>query len=144
MSKKLAIVLIIIAAASAALTAAADKIQWTSDLNVGLALAKSENKPVMIDFVADWCGPCKSMDKETFSNADVIRKAQAFIPVRIDIDKQRAVAAKYNGLARAYGGAGIPNILFLSSKGTKIKQIIGFKTARQILAAMDSVQKSIK
>ncbi len=145
LSRYLVIVLIMIAATSAALTAAAaDKIQWSSDLDAALALARSENKPVMIDFVADWCGPCKSMDASTFSNADVIRKAQAFIPVRIDIDRQKAVAAKYNGLARAYGGAGIPNILFLSGSGTKLKQIIGYKTAVQLLAAMNSVQKSMK
>ncbi len=135
MIRNLAIALFIIAASSP------DRIPWTSDLDAALARAKSENKPVMIDFVADWCGPCKSMDASAFSNAGVIRKAQAFIPVRIDIDKQKAVAAKYDGLARAYGGAGIPNILFLSSNGTKIKQIIGYKTARQLLAAMNLVQK---
>ena len=122
----------------------ADKIQWTFDLDSGLAVARSENKPVMIDFVADWCGPCKSMDKSTFGNPNVIRKAKSFIPVRIDIDKQQAVAAKYNGLARAYGGAGIPNILFLSGNGTKLKQIIGYQTVEQLTDAMDSVLASLK
>jgi thiol:disulfide interchange protein len=145
MNRKIIIALIIVAAASVAPAAtAAEIIPWTSDMDAGLARAKSENKPVMIDFVADWCGPCKSMDASTFSDAAVVQKAKAFIPVRIDIDKQEAIAAKYNGLARAYGGPGIPNILFLSGNGTKLKQTIGFKTAKQLLSEMDAVLKPKK
>jgi thiol:disulfide interchange protein len=97
----------------------------------------------MIDFVADWWGPGKAMNDSTFRNANVVGKAKSFIPVRIDIDKQKAIAAKYNGLARAYGGAGIPNILFLSENGTKLKQIIGYKTAKQLMSAMNSVLKAL-
>jgi thiol:disulfide interchange protein len=119
--------------------AVVDKIQWISDLDAGLALSKKENKPVMIDFVADWCAPCKEMDKLTFGDEKVIRKAQSFIPIRINIDNQKEVAAKYNGLARAYGGDGIPNILFLSGDGTKLKQFIGFKTTQQLIEAMNFV-----
>jgi thiol:disulfide interchange protein len=122
--------------------AVAGKIQWTSDLDASLALSIKENKPVMIDFVADWCAPCKEMDNMTFGDDKVVRKAQAFIPVRIDIDKQQAVAAKHHGLARAYGGDGIPNILFLSGDGTKLKQLIGFKTTQQLIDAMNFVLSS--
>jgi hypothetical protein len=81
---------------------------------------------------------CKAMEDSTFSNRGVIRKAGDFVPVRIDIDKQRDVAAKYNGLARKYGGVGIPNVLFLASDGKKLKHIVGYYGPEQLVAAMDS------
>ena len=113
-------------------------IKWTYNLDEGLTKAKKQNKPVMIDFMAVWCQPCKAMEDSTFSNRGVIRKAGGFVPVRIDIDKQRDVAAKYNGLARKYGGVGIPNILFLAADGNKLKHIVGYYDPERIVAAMDS------
>lgn len=114
------------------------KIHWTYNLKDGLAEAKAKHKPVMIDFMAVWCPPCRAMEDSTFSSPDVIRKAGAFIPVRIDIDKQRELAAKYNGLARKYGGVGIPNILFMKEDETQLKHIVGYYTPAQLVGAMDS------
>lgn len=113
-------------------------IKWGYNLDEGLANAKKESKPVMVDFMAVWCPPCKAMEDSTFSDAAVIGKSAAFVPVRIDIDKQHAVAAKYNGLARKYGGIGIPNILFLAPDGTALKHIVGYYSPKQLVAAMDS------
>lgn len=123
-------------------SAAAEKIPWLYNVSAGLAAAKNENKPLMIDFMAEWCGPCKEMERSTFSKAAVIQKTKSFIAVRIDIDKQRQVAAKYNALARAYGGVGVPNILFLKKDGTKIKHVVGYQGPEELLAIMDSVLKS--
>lgn len=113
-------------------------ITWTYDVDQGLAQAKKDGKPVMVDFMAEWCPPCKAMEDSTFSDRAVVEKASKFVPVRIDIDKQREVAAKYGALARKYGGIGIPNILFLSSGGEKIKHIVGYYGPKQLVAAMDS------
>ena len=113
-------------------------IKWGYNLDEGLAKAKKESKPVMVDFMAVWCPPCKAMEDSTFSDAAVIGKSAAFVPVRIDIDKQHAVAAKYNGLARKYGGIGIPNILFIAADGTTLKHIVGYYSPKQLIAAMDS------
>jgi thiol:disulfide interchange protein len=113
-------------------------IPWSYSLDEGLAKAKKTSKPVMIDFMALWCPPCKAMEDSTFSDADVIAKSGAFIPVRIDIERERELAAKYNGLARKYGGIGIPNILFLDAEGAEIKHIVGYYSPRQLVAAMDS------
>jgi thiol:disulfide interchange protein len=133
--------LVLFLASVAEIASGKDQISWMHDMDAALAAAKQENRPLMIDFMAEWCAPCKEMESSTFSNPDVILKAKAFISVRIDVDKQKQVAAKFNALPRAYGGIGIPNMLFLTSAGTEIKSIIGACNAKKLLAAMNSVLK---
>ena len=93
----------------------------------------------MIDFMAEWCPPCQKMDNETFSNENIIKKSNEFILIRIDVDKQQDIAKEYNGNARKYGGAGIPNILFLDKNKNIIHRIIGFHDANKLISIMDSV-----
>ena len=116
-----------------------DEIRWGNNLDSALNLASNSNKIIMIDFMAEWCPPCKKMDKETFSNKSVIQKLTEFILVRIDIDKQQNIAKKYNGNARKYGGIGVPNILFLDRERNIVHRIVGFHNAGQLIAVMDSV-----
>jgi thiol:disulfide interchange protein len=113
-------------------------IEWTYNIDDALVRAKKQGKPVMVDFMAVWCPPCKAMEDSTFCDRAVVEKAAAFVPVRIDIDKQRDVATKYGALARKYGGVGIPNILFLDDDGAKLKHVVGYYGPRELVAAMDS------
>jgi thiol:disulfide interchange protein len=137
--------LVLFLASMAELAPGKDQISWIYDMDAGLAAAKKENKPLMIDFTAEWCPPCKEMESSTFSNPAVVLKAKAFIVTRVDVDKQKQVAAKYKGLPQAYGGIGIPNLLFLGSSGAEINRIIGFCDSKKMLAAMNFVlRKSLK
>ena len=114
-------------------------IAWITDIQQGLKQAAEANKPLMVDFMATWCPPCKMMEDSTFSDAKVIAKAQAFIPVRIDVDQQGDVANAYQSNAGKYGGIGIPNVLFLDAQGQTLKHPIGFKAPELFLSIMDSV-----
>ena len=114
-------------------------IKWGNNLDSAFAIASKSNKLIMIDFMAEWCPPCKEMDKITFSNTNIIKKSNEFIPVRIDIDKQKDIAEEYNGNARKYGGIGIPNILFLDKEKNIIRQIVGFHNVDQLMGVMDSI-----
>jgi len=115
------------------------RIPWASDISGAISKAHSDSGIVMVDFTAVWCPPCRAMEDSTFSDPDVIKKAESFIPVRVDVDAQREVAEKYGGNARKYGGIGIPNILFLDGDGKKIKQVVGYHGPDQLISVMDSV-----
>ncbi len=137
----IALPLVLFGAAST-ISFGAEPIPWTHNLDEALARAAKENKPVMIDFMAVWCSPCEAMDRSTFKKPPIIEKAKSFIPVRIDVDKQKNIALKYKALAQANGGIGIPNMLFLSPQGKKINHIVGFHTAPELLLEMNKALKS--
>ena len=114
-------------------------IVWMENVDEALALAKAQDKPLMIDFMATWCPPCERMEDSTFSHPDVIQKAAGFVTVRVDVDKQGEVADRYNSNASKYGGIGIPNILFLGQEGNALKHPIGYQGPERFMAVMDSV-----
>ena len=121
-----------------------NEIRWGNNLDSALTIASKNNKIIMIDFMAEWCPPCQKMEKETFSNVDIIKKSNDFIQIRIDIDKQQNIAKKYNGNARKYGGIGIPNILFLDKDKNIISHIVGFHDVVRLMGIIDSVLMKLK
>ncbi len=114
-------------------------IEWMTDLQKALTIAEKQDKPLMIDFMATWCPPCKKMEDSTFSDPRVIEKAGSFVTLRIDVDKQGEIADKYNCNASKYGGIGIPNILFMTHEEKRLRHIIGYRKPDVLLSEMDSV-----
>ena len=54
-------------------------IKWGNNLDSAFAIASKSDKTIMIDFMAEWCPPCKEMDKITFSNTNIIKKSNEFL-----------------------------------------------------------------
>ncbi|MBN1780387.1 thioredoxin family protein [bacterium] len=119
-------------------------IPWIAQIDSALDLANAQNKPLMIDFKAEWCPPCRMMEDSTFHDPAVVEKAALFVPVRIDVDEQGDVADHYNANAGKYGGVGIPNILFLDGQENRIAHYIGFQSAGRLSAVMDSVLDAVQ
>ena len=53
------------------LTVVSQSINWVT-MDQALELQKKEPKNIMIDFYTSWCGPCKMLDRNTFTNKDLI------------------------------------------------------------------------
>lgn len=97
----------------------AAKIAWRTSLPAAMQEAQRLRKPLMVDFFATWCGPCKMLDAQTYTDKRVIAEAKNFVSVHIDVDKNAALAKKYKV-------NGIPNILFLRPDGSVAQSEVGF------------------
>jgi len=84
-------------------------------------------KPVLIDFHAVWCGPCKSQDMVI---KDLAKNLSGKVRIiKIDVDKNRTIAQRYNI-------NGVPN-LALFIKGKLVWQEAGLKTKAQLSAVVE-------
>ena len=93
-------------------------ISWEKTLDSALVRARQTQKPIMIDFYATWCGPCKMLDAQIYPAAPVVQEAQNFVSVKVDVDKEQSLASKYQIQA-------MPTIVFLDSSGREIHRTQG-------------------
>jgi len=95
-----------------------------------LALAELEGKLVFVDAYTDWCGPCKKMDKEVFTQKEVGDFYNAnFLSVKINMEKGEGVSLAEKYLIFAY-----PALLFVNYDGTVAHRYAGFQDEKGILA----------
>ena len=92
-------------------------IGWEKDLETGLARAKREGKPVLIDTWATWCVNCRILDKKTFRNAAVAAEAERFVPIKVQLEKAGSPTTK-QFMARFWlKHYSLPTTLLLDSTG---------------------------
>jgi YHS domain-containing protein/thiol-disulfide isomerase/thioredoxin len=76
-------------------------LSWRSDYAAALDEARAENRLLWIQFTGPWCPSCHRMERETFTDPDVIERAkQAFVPLKLrsDVHEQLALSFELSGL----------------------------------------------
>jgi thiol-disulfide isomerase/thioredoxin len=71
-------------------------IAWRTDVEQALKTASREGRPVLIDFWATWCGPCKQMEAELWARPDVAPLLEKFVCLKVDIDQQGGTAIRFH------------------------------------------------
>jgi len=113
-------------------------VKSISDVKKQLKIAKQKNKPLMLDFYADWCISCKEMDHFTFSNPLVKKRLAKFLLLRADVTKNDATD---KALERHFRVVAPPTMLFFDKAGNEINhgRIIGEMSAEKFLAHVNKI-----
>ena len=126
------------------------KMPWAS-LGEVEGLMKSNPKKIIIDVYTSWCGPCKMMDRNTFSNPEIISlMGDSFYPVKFNAEGPDPITyfgkeytnPQYdpnkkgrNGrhqLANLFPVRGYPSLVVLNEKFEIINTITGYRTPEQL------------
>jgi len=125
----------------------AEKIKWYT-IDEALKLTATSPRKILIDVYADWCGPCKMMDAQTFTNPVIVRFInQNFYPVKFDAESSAPV--QFGGytftnpgsggsrrtthqFTSALGVTGYPTIVYFTGDLKMIGPVMGFYTPEQI------------
>ncbi|TFG98165.1 MAG: thiol:disulfide interchange protein, partial [Calditrichales bacterium] len=93
------------------------------------------------DFYADWCIPCKELDKFTFSDERVIAESKKFVTLKADLTKFQS--EETNALRTKFEIKGVPTIIFLDKQGVELKslRLVGFEEAEEFLKRLQQARR---
>ena len=105
-----------------------------------LEQAKSEGRPVIIDFYATWCAPCRELDEITFHDSDVVKKSAGFVMVKIDLTS--GDNPTYQRLVEDFGIKGVPTVVFLDKIGNERRdlRLVEFMEPFEFMRLMEKIQ----
>jgi thiol:disulfide interchange protein DsbD len=113
-------------------------LTWEHSEEKAVAMAKAESRPLMVDFTADWCGACKKMAKETFSDPRVMEKAGHFVAVKVDATDDED--PQVDAVKGKYKVVGLPTVVVYDSKGNERKRWNDFVGPDDFLTAIEGIQ----
>ena len=102
-----------------------------------LTKASKEHKLIFMDAYAEWCGPCKKMSKDVFTQKEAGEFFNAkFVNVKMDMEKGEGI-----GLSSDFGIMAYPTLLFINGSGEVVHQAVGYHTTDMLIelgeAALD-------
>ena len=108
-------------------------VVWEKKFDEALERAREADKPLMVDFWADWCGWCHRLDRTTYVDPVVAAKAENFVPVKVNTEGGRREVE----VVETYEVHNLPTILFLSSRGRQVMRVNAFQGPGQFPHTMD-------
>jgi thiol:disulfide interchange protein DsbD len=116
-------------------------VKTIDDVYHQMNLPENKNKPVVIDFYADWCIACKEMDHVTFSNEQVQAALKGFLFLRADVTTNDMNA---KALEQHFNVVAPPTVLFFNNKHQEVKnaRVVGMTKPTAFLERINETRNS--
>jgi thioredoxin:protein disulfide reductase len=115
-------------------------LTWEHSEELAAAKARSEKRPLLVDFTAEWCAACKELAKETFSDPRVMAKAVAANFVAVKVDATNDEDPQVDAVKGKYRVVGLPTVVLIDSNGKERRRFNEFVGPEPFLAAIEGVQ----
>lgn len=113
-------------------------IRWQPFSPHLLVEARQQCKPAVVDVRADWCLPCKEMDRTTFVDPRVAEKTSDFVMLQADVTH---ITPEVEERVKELEVLGVPTTLFIDRSGKERKRLIGYVSPERFLNEMAAVRE---
>ena len=109
------------------------KIRWTESIPTAMKQHKDTGRPLIIYITADYCGYCRKMERDTWSDPNVVRRIQdGFVALKVDAEKHEELLTRLEV-------KGLPATLLFDSEGQLIQTLSGYSRPSAVIELLDSV-----
>jgi thiol:disulfide interchange protein len=119
------------------------QMRWVP-IEQGLAQARSTGKPILYEFTAAWCPPCRNLEEDVFADTEYAARINAaYVPVRV-VDRKREDGrnrSEVDDLQRRYGVDGFPTVIIADADGKVRGRLVGYGNARRFMQDLEAASR---